>query len=102
MSQKEKNNFQLKKILLKNKIKLSKEDNFTNLNLLNNPMVDSLKLLNLITDIETTFKFKFSTSFLQSKKIGSIENIVKKLSKKMNLYSLFLKNFNKKKISIRG
>tara|TARA_B100002019_G_C21218186_1_gene573141 strand:+ start:1091 stop:1342 length:252 start_codon:yes stop_codon:yes gene_type:complete len=82
MSQKEKIIFKLKKILLKNKIKLSKEDNFTNLNLLNNPMVDSLKLLNLITDIETTFKFKFSTSFLQSKKIGSIENIIKKIIKR--------------------
>lgn len=82
MNEKEKIIKKLKKILSNNRIKILSKNNFKNFNLLNNAMIDSLKLLNVISDIEKTFKIKFTTSFLQSRKISNIENIIDKIIKK--------------------
>ena len=82
MNEKEKIIKKLKKILSNNRIKILSKNNFKNFNLLNNAMIDSLKLLNVISDIKKTFKIKFTTSFLQSRKISNIENIIDKIIKK--------------------
>lgn len=72
----------LKKILIKNNFKFDKKIKFTDINIINNSSVDSLKLLSIITDIEKVFKIKFPIIFLKKIKDKNIDYIIKKIMKK--------------------
>ena len=72
----------IKKILIKNNFKFDKEIKFTDINIINNSSVDSLKLLSIITDIEKVFKIKFPIIFLKKIKDKIIDYIIKKIMKK--------------------
>ena len=71
----------IKKILLKNNFKISKK-NFEKINIFNEETIDSFQLLSIITDIERSFKIKFSNKFIQSSKKNTIEKIVDLIKKK--------------------
>jgi acyl carrier protein len=74
----------LKKMLLKHKIinKKTKNNEILATNLSKNINVDSLKLLNLITDLENKFNKKIFNFILRDKKNYILKNIEKFLSKK--------------------
>lgn len=74
----------LKKMLLKHKIinKKTKNNEILATNLSKNRNVDSLKLLNLITDLENKFNKKIFNFILRDKKNYILKNIEKFLSKK--------------------
>ena len=74
----------LKKMLLKHKIinKKTKNEEILAINLSKNRTVDSLKLLNLITDLENIFNKKIFNFILRDKKNYILKNIEEFLSKK--------------------
>tara|TARA_Y100001958_G_C21176281_1_gene507028 strand:- start:521 stop:775 length:255 start_codon:yes stop_codon:yes gene_type:complete len=81
---KEDTNKVLKKMLLKHKIitKKTKDEDILALNLSKNKAIDSLKLLNLITDLENKFNKKIFNFITRDKKNYILKNIEKFLSKK--------------------
>ncbi len=81
---KEDTNKVLKKMLLKHKIitKKTKDKDILAINLSKNKAIDSLKLLNLITDLENKFDKKIFNFIMRDKKNYILRNIEKFLSKK--------------------
>ena len=81
---KEDTNKVLKKMLLKHKIinKKTKDEEILAINLSKNKAIDSLKLLNLITDLENKFNKKIFNFIIQDEKNYILRNIEKFLSKK--------------------
>tara|TARA_B100000700_G_C14984258_1_gene827969 strand:- start:1149 stop:1394 length:246 start_codon:yes stop_codon:yes gene_type:complete len=70
----------IEKILIKNNFKFSSK-NVEKINIFKNNSIDSFKLLSIISEIETKYKIKFSTSFIQNSK-NNIENIADLIEKK--------------------
>lgn len=57
----------IKKILSDNKIKIKKNNEFENLNIFVDPKIDSLKLMLILEDINTTFNLDMLKKKLISK-----------------------------------
>ena len=81
MKNKEAIRSKLKVILKRNKFKFDKKIYFDNLNFLNNSNLDSLQLLSIISQIEKTFKIKFSSNFFK-KKNSTLKNVMDIILKK--------------------
>ena len=71
----------IKKILVKNKFKIT-DKNFEKINIFNEDSIDSFQLLSIISDLEKSFKLKFSDRFIQNSKKNSIDKIVDLIQKK--------------------
>lgn len=69
----------IKKILSDNKIKIKKNNEFENLNIFVDPKIDSLKLMLILEDINTTFNLDMLKKKINFKdyNIKKIINIIK-------------------------